>query len=202
MPHSTSFWESVTCSPSNLTGAASRIDLASKSVLLPQLAAARARATAAANDSTLLFFIHPSRILDSIGRPLEISIRQTLPRLPEPVYIFYRHSRPQTGGALLAHPEGSCNRLYVECSNEADAPQAVGPYRRPPEASNVSPVSHPESVEARKTAIGAMSSGWAMRPRGVCASNCFCMPLPMKPAAWTPSVSTMPGLMELTRIFL
>ena len=41
-----------------------------------------------------------------------------------------------------------------------------------------------------------------MRPSGVCATSRFSKSLPMKPAEWTPSVSTMPGLMALTRIFL
>ncbi len=39
-----------------------------------------------------------------------------------------------------------------------------------------------------------------MRPRGVCASSCLRKSLCVKPAAWTPSVSTIPGLTEFTRI--
>jgi len=34
---------------------------------------------------------------------------------------------------------------------------------------------------------------------GVCASSCLRKSLSAKPAAWTPSVSTIPGLMEFTR---
>jgi hypothetical protein len=41
-----------------------------------------------------------------------------------------------------------------------------------------------------------------MRPSGVCATAPFSKSEPMKPAACMPSVSTKPGLMELTRIFL
>ena len=48
----------------------------------------------------------------------------------------------------------------------------------------------------------AMSSGWPMRPSGVSSTAFFWKSLPIMPAAWTPSVSTMPGLSELTRIFL
>ena len=44
-----------------------------------------------------------------------------------------------------------------------------------------SPVSHPESSEARNTAIGAMSSGWPRRPSGVLATICFSKSLPMMP---------------------
>src|SRR6059058_590691 len=46
-----------------------------------------------------------------------------------------------------------------------------------------------------------MSCGWPMRPSGVCASTCLRRSLSAMPAAWTPSVSTMPGLIEFTRIF-
>ena len=65
---------------------------------------------------------------------------------------------------------------------------------------NVSPVIHWESYEARNTAAGAMSSVWPMRPSGVFDSTCLRKSLSMIPAACTPSVSTMPGLMAFTRI--
>ena len=61
-------------------------------------------------------------------------------------------------------------------------------------------MSQPESSDARKVASGAMSLGWPMRPSGVSATNCFSQSLPMTPAVTVPSVSTPPGLMELTRI--
>ena len=57
-----------------------------------------------------------------------------------------------------------------------------------------------ESSEARNTAAGAMSLGRPMRPRGVCDSMSLRKSLSWMPAERTPSVSTMPGLMELTRI--
>jgi hypothetical protein len=47
----------------------------------------------------------------------------------------------------------------------------------------------------------AISLGWPMRPSGVCARTAFSKSDPMKPPLWVPSVSTMPGLMVLTRIF-
>src|SRR6266513_2467079 len=64
----------------------------------------------------------------------------------------------------------------------------------------VSPVIQAESDEARNTAAGAMSPGWPMRPSGVWASVVLRQSLSAIPAACTPSVSTMPGLIELTRI--
>ena len=62
-------------------------------------------------------------------------------------------------------------------------------------------MSHAESSEARKTAMEAMSPGWPMRPSGVWATVPFSKSEPMKPALCVPSVSTMPGLSALTRIF-
>ena len=41
----------------------------------------------------------------------------------------------------------------------------------PPLANCSSPVSQPESSEARKTATEAMSPGWPVRPSGVCATS-------------------------------
>ena len=73
--------------------------------------------------------------------------------------------------------------------------------RKPPAMSSVSPVIQPDSSEARNTAAGAMSCGWPIRPSGVCASYCFRKSLSTMPAACTPSVSTMPGLIELTRMW-
>src|SRR5882672_3130181 len=64
-----------------------------------------------------------------------------------------------------------------------------------------SPVIHPESGPARKTATAAMSAGCPVRPNEACAAVFFSQSEPMKPPARVPSVSTMPGLMELTRIF-
>src|SRR2546421_3108075 len=63
-----------------------------------------------------------------------------------------------------------------------------------------SPVIHPESGPARKTATAAMSAGCPVRPSEACAAVFFSQSEPMKPPARVPSVSTMPGLMELTRI--
>src|ERR1700719_346604 len=48
----------------------------------------------------------------------------------------------------------------------------------------------------------AMSAGWPVRPSDDCLIKSFSKSEPMKPALTVPSVSTMPGLMELTRIFL
>ena len=44
--------------------------------------------------------------------------------------------------------------------------------RRPPDAIMISPVNHADSSDARNTAIGAMSDGCPMRPRGVMATSC------------------------------
>ena len=44
-------------------------------------------------------------------------------------------------------------------------------YLRPPAIRSVSPVIQTESAEARKTAAGAISSVWPMRPSGVCDSK-------------------------------
>src|SRR5213592_4252584 len=46
-------------------------------------------------------------------------------------------------------------------------------YRKPPATRNVSPVIQAASSEARKTAAGATSSVWPIRPSGVCASSCL-----------------------------
>src|SRR5215510_557916 len=74
-------------------------------------------------------------------------------------------------------------------------------YRNPPAICSVSPVIQRESSEARKTAAGATSRGCPIRPSGVCASYCLRNSLADNPAACTPSVSTMPGLIALTRMF-
>ena len=58
-----------------------------------------------------------------------------------------------------------------------------------------------ESSEARNTATGPISSGCPVRPSGVIETNCFSKSHPINPAALVPSVSTMPGLIEFTRIF-
>lgn len=68
-------------------------------------------------------------------------------------------------------------------------------------ASSCSPVSQAESSEARKEAMEAMSPTLPVRPSGACAVRFFSKSEPMKPALIVPSVSTMPGLMVLTRIF-
>src|ERR1700756_5435427 len=54
----------------------------------------------------------------------------------------------------------------------------------------ISPVSQPESSEARNTATPAMSDGVPMRPSGVMATSCFSnsIPTPYSPAAREPSV--------------
>src|SRR5215470_10757794 len=57
----------------------------------------------------------------------------------------------------------------------------INVYRRPPEATRTSPVSHPEDGEAGNTATGAMSSGWPKRPSGVCAIICCAKSLPTMP---------------------
>ena len=93
-----------------------------------------------------------------------------------------------------------------KCAVRMGHPKIVGSHkatrytRLPPAAWMVWPLSQPESVEARKATAVATSWGCPMRPSGVSCSICFWKSLPMKPAAWTPSVSIMPGLMELTRI--
>src|SRR5947199_1487282 len=73
-------------------------------------------------------------------------------------------------------------------------------YLSPPDTSSVSPVMYFESDDARYTAVGEMSSGCPMRPSGACVSTIFWKSLPTKPAACTPSVSIIPGLIEFTRI--
>src|SRR5439155_6660181 len=79
--------------------------------------------------------------------------------------------------------------------------QVLVDQRRPPVMTKFSPVIHAESEDARNTAVGAMSCTCPMRPRGVCDSSCLRKSLSCNPAERTPSVSTMPGLMALTRMF-
>ena len=59
----------------------------------------------------------------------------------------------------------------------------------------ISPVSQPDSSEARNTAIGAMSEGCPMRPRGVMAIICFSksLPTPITPAARAPRLPLPQG---------
>jgi hypothetical protein len=57
-----------------------------------------------------------------------------------------------------------------------------------------------QSDEAKKTAAGATSDGQPTRPSGVFDTACFSKSLPTIPAARSPSVSTTPRLMALTRI--
>ena len=76
------------------------------------------------------------------------------------------------------------------------------PYcRAPPASTNVCPVTQPASSEAKNTAAVAMSCGCAIRPSGVVASVCLRKSLSAKPTECSPSVSTIPGLIEFTRIF-
>ena len=68
---------------------------------------------------------------------------------------------------------------------EPGNPWELSCYRFPPEIYNVSPVIQAESADARKTAAGAMSCGWPIRPSGVCASICL-----------RKSLSAMPGRVD------
>src|SRR5947199_3290573 len=67
-------------------------------------------------------------------------------------------------------------------------------HRRPPAITRVSPVIQEESLEAKKTAAGAMSSTSPIRPRGVSDESSLRKSPSLKPAEITPSLSTMPGL--------
>ena len=60
----------------------------------------------------------------------------------------------------------------------------------------ISPVSQPESSEARNTTTPAMSDGVPMRPSGVMATSCFSnsLPTPNNPAARVPSLSVAENL--------
>src|SRR4030088_1145494 len=75
-------------------------------------------------------------------------------------------------------------------------------HEKPPPTAIVSPVIQPEAADARNTATDAMSCGCPRRPSGVRATISFSKSLPMIPKLCTPSVSTPPGLIALTRIFL
>src|SRR5439155_16908739 len=76
------------------------------------------------------------------------------------------------------------------------------PYSRiPPPSSNSSPVTQPESSDARKRAAFAISSAVPMRPRGVRVTASCSKPFLYSGSASTPSVSVAPGESELTRIF-
>src|SRR5207244_2800736 len=73
--------------------------------------------------------------------------------------------------------------------------------RIPPPTSNSSPVTQPESSDARKRAAFAISSAVPMRPRGVRVTASCSKPFLYSGSASTPSVSVAPGESELTRIF-
>src|SRR5438128_5107461 len=98
------------------------------------------------------------------------------------------------------HVRHSCNEVSRFGSKPDKMCSKLSRQRRPPVMRKVSPVSHAESVDARNTAVGAMSCTWPIRPSGVCDSICFRKSLSCRPAARTPSVSTIPGVMALTRI--
>src|ERR1700733_1263188 len=74
--------------------------------------------------------------------------------------------------------------------------------RNPPLVMMISPLTHAELSEARNTATAAISLGCPVRPSGVRSRIPFSKSEPTMPALRVPSVSTTPGLMELTRIFL
>ncbi len=64
--------------------------------------------------------------------------------------------------------------------------EVLAALRCPPDARSCSPVSHPESGPARKTATAAMSAGCPMRPSEACAAAFFSKAEPMKPADANP----------------
>src|SRR3984885_2126795 len=122
--------------------------------------------------------------------PHALTIRHNA-HLWQGVSVQFRYSAP---AAISCHKKKGAV-IPAPSSFLADA------YRDPPPARINSPVSQLESSEARNTATGAMSFGCPMRPSGVCDSAHLWKSLPIKPAVCTPSVSTIPGLIELTRIF-
>jgi hypothetical protein len=65
-----------------------------------------------------------------------------------------------------------------------------------------SPVIQAELSEARKTAMEAISPGWAIRPSGVWEIAPLSKSESIRPALCVPSVSTTPGFSEFTRLFL
>src|SRR5262245_8884031 len=93
----------------------------------------------------------------------------------------------------------SVDHAARRCPRQRVSMRYCGNYRKPPEMVSVSPVIQLESDEAKNTAAGAMSSGRPMRPSGVCASVDLRKSLAAMPAPCSPSVSIMPGLIELTR---
>ena len=89
---------------------------------------------------------------------------------------------------------------YVEWHTVADILDETAPNWTH-EIKNISPLIHAASSDASSTTIGAISCGWPMRPSGVCVSICLRKSLSESPAEWKPSVSTIPGFTEFTRIF-
>src|SRR6266404_563632 len=82
---------------------------------------------------------------------------------------------------------------FIGSSSSRGSPQPSGDEM-------VSPVIQEESDDARKATAGAMSCGCPIRPSGVDASACLRKSLEVIPALCVPSVSTMPGLIEFTRM--
>src|ERR1700740_3187281 len=95
-----------------------------------------------------------------------------------------------------------CRRWATVCRHrsETHGTQSRPFYKIPPLTLRISPVRYLESEEARYTAVGEISSGRPIRPRGDCASTDLRKSPSTIPAACSPSVSIIPGLMEFTRI--
>lgn len=74
-----------------------------------------------------------------------------------------------------------------------------GAYLSPPATRRFSPVTQCASSEARKTATGAMSSGWPMRASGVKATNCRATTTRPSPALRPEAVSPGPKPTLTTR---
>jgi tetratricopeptide (TPR) repeat protein len=72
-----------------------------------------------------------------------------------------RRSRSRRLSGVSSNLDNHFSFRKLKKSGHADLqpapPSPARPYRSPPDASTVSPVSHPESDDARKTAMGAMS---------------------------------------------
>src|SRR6266852_2016823 len=100
-------------------------------------------------------------------------------------YLRHVHLHGPTAVTLLERPE-LIQKHYI---------------RLPPAATITCPVIQRASSLARNVAARAMSSGVAIRPRGVVFSCCSRHSRSCGPEARRPSVSTTPGLSEFTRIF-
>src|SRR6185437_4430644 len=97
-----------------------------------------------------------------------------------------------TPPSLLRYEKGQGRQILLGLASFPKTALLQSDHVNPPAARIDSPVSHPDSSDARNTASGAMSCGWPALPNGVLATTFFSISDPTKLAVCTPSVIVNP----------